>query len=225
MLERIENFYLLCLRVVVIVAATMALAVFVWACSQGLPFLTSQLNLPQGRGTQPALLSDYIAEQQPPPSDQTAGSDGIATSNTTTLAPTKVVEAAKLLAHYATSRHVDVDTSDLTKILMSRREDVPADERAAYDENLRALMQQLDTSRGGPLTTKRINQLLDWQQTKFLEASVGAKEQKALAAAKATASLVIGAGALATFLLIIFLFIFVKIESNLRLVRTIEVAT
>jgi hypothetical protein len=224
MLERIENFYLLCLRIVVIVAATLALVVFIWACSQGLPFLTSQLNVGQQGERPTASLADYIAEQQPTASGQGAGSTEIGGSNTAVVAPTKVAEAAKLLTHYAISRKVSVDTSNLTAVFMSRRDDVPDDDRAAYDENLLDLMRQLDASRGAPLTTDRINQLLNWQKAKFLDAAEGAKTKKGLDAAKASASLMIGISALGSFLLIIFFFIFVKIERNLRLVRTVEVA-
>jgi hypothetical protein len=224
MLERIENFYLLCLRIVVIVAATLALVVFIWACSRGLPFLASQMSLGQRTEHPAASLADYIAEQQPPAPDRNGGSADISGNSATVLTPTKVAEAAKLLARYMTRLQIVADMPALTDVLMSRRQDVPDDERAAYDENLLNLLQQLDVSRGAPLTTDRINQLLNWQKAKFLETAEADKERKAQSAAKAGASLAVGAGALGTFLLIIFFFIFVKIERNLRLVRTVEVA-
>jgi hypothetical protein len=219
MLERIEGFYLACLRVVVLVAATVALAVFVWACSQSLPSIAGELGFHTSGSAAPPSLADYIQEQQPTGTPTTAG----LSAETVAAVPPKTAEAARLLTHYLTTRHSLVDTSHLTEVLVSDRSQVDEDRRPLYDSSLVALMQQLDLSKGAPLDTDHINGLLNWHLAKFTEAAEAEKLRKAEAAAKASASMMVGAAALVSFLLIIFFFIFVKIERNLRLVRTIEV--
>src|SRR5581483_2769981 len=109
MLEKIENFYLLCLRIVALLAATVALVVFIWACSQGLPFISSQLGLSQGADAPPPSLSTYIAEQQPVSSEGTDQARTISATSASPTAPSKVAEAARLLGHYITSRHAGTD--------------------------------------------------------------------------------------------------------------------
>ena len=221
MLEKIEGFYLACLRVVVLIAATIALIVFGWACSQGLPFLAAQMGHPSAGAQSPASLSAYIAEQQPA---QANGSDASPANTTAALAPAKVAEATRLLMAYGVSHQLTFEAPQLTQVLMSKRTEVADDHRPAYDDSLLAVLRDLAASKGAPLDIEHINGLLDWHLAQFNEAVAAQKASKELAAVKAGASALVGGGALLSFLLIIFFFIFVKIERNLRVVRTQEVA-
>lgn len=221
MLEKIENAYLGFLRVMVLIAATVALAVFALACSQGLPGLIGQFGS-GGASSKPTAgsLADYIKDERPSAAS-TQPSD-LATQAGPPV-PQKVRDAAKLLGDYAATRRVPLDSSELVEVLTSKRELITEEQRSAYDDSLLALMQELAVSKGVPLDVDHINGLLNWHVAKFSEAVEAKALQKATDATKAAASLTVGAAALGSFFMIIFFFIFVKIERNLRLVKTREV--
>jgi hypothetical protein len=210
-LEKIETFYLACLRIVVLFAATVALIVFIWACSQGLPGLAVQMGW-QGSATHPTggQLAEFIQTMQP------STASGETATAKEPPAPDKIRQAATLLAHYANNRGRQLDANQLQMIMMARRADIAEDQKGNFDDSLLNLMMELDMSKGGALTTDQINALLDWHSTKFKETADSQAAAKVAGLAKTMTSGIIGGAALVSFLMIIFFFIFVKIERNLR---------
>ena len=88
-----------------------------------------------------------------------------------------------------------------------------------------ALTTDLNQSRGKLLSWNRGAQLLDWHYGKFRSTVETKKLEAEASKAKAMFGLAIGGGATLAFLIILFFFLFVKIERNLRVVRTREVAS
>jgi hypothetical protein len=223
MLDRIESAYLAVMRVVVLVAATLALLACVVGASFAAPVLLRQLGFAAEHRVEPPSLGSFVAEQKIGP-DDAASADGAAGPQAT-IVPGKIAKASGMVADYLHERsHEEIDRVALQQALTEKRAAIDPDYQAAYEDSLLALANELKASTGRPLELQRVLQLLDWHAARF-EAAVAAKKDEGLAqAAKASAGMSLAAGGLVAFLLILFFFLFVKIERNLRLVRTREVA-
>lgn len=224
MLEKIESLYLAVVRVIVLVAATLAMVAFVIGLSVSAPMLLEKSGLSTGGAqVKSGDLAEFIkdrrgesaelSEVQPAPSDDAK------------LATTPgIMKAAKLLDGYIDGRLEMIgDQSALESILMSKRDDIPLEYQARYEKSLTSLFDQLQQSKGTPLKPERLDELIDWHLERFKASAAADKIDRDANVAKALAGAGVAAASLLAFLLIIFFFVFVKIERNLRLVLTKEV--
>lgn len=224
MLTSIENFYLNVLRVVILVAATLAIVGFGVGLIKAEPAAVSYFvpaAAARGAAANPSL-NDFTAEQK------AAGAAVDATDSTSTPTADTDSDAMKSavahLASYNTNRMGGaLDMSGVRTFLEAKHNAVSADDQDAYDHSLDALMGQLDHSTGAtPLDVTQVGQLINWHLDKF-NAAISAR-QAAIAEQRQEGLVGLGAAvtALLTFVLLVFCFLFVKIERNLRLVRTLE---
>jgi len=220
-LEKIESAYLAAMRVVVLLAATVALVVCVVGATLAAPGLLRQLGFDPDAGKLDAVgLAGFIQEQK---IDQNGAGEATAASEVTVI-PGKIASAANLIAGYVKTRsHSDIDLQGLQNALMEQRDAVPQEYQAAFEHSLLGLATELKASTGRALPLERVVQLLDWHHSRFIE-EVEAKSAKAVSnAANASVALLMAGAGLIAFILILFFFLFVRIERNLRIVRTREV--
>ena len=221
MLSRIEEFYLNVLRVVILVAASIALIAFAIGMAKVVPLISTSLSSNSTLDTSRAGLGDFIAAQK---NSGTPAADMPDMANSPDEAlSTDMKSAISHLSSYNNSRMGGtVDMTSAQSAMLSKRSAVSADYQDEYDRSLNETMAQLEQSKGSPLDTDKLNSLLNWHLEKF-NSLVAAREAKK-SEDKMTG--LIGAGlagvALLSFLMLIFCFLFVKIERNLRLVRVAE---
>jgi hypothetical protein len=214
MLSSLESFYLATLRVIVLLAATLALIVVVVGFVRAAPLLVQQFNVAGVQLPAPGL-AEFIGEKRglaAPPAAASADAPKIDSA---------LRDATGLIEDYAKKRlNQSVDPVGVAASLSATQSEFPLTYRKAYAASLKALLQQLNRSQGQPLSLEQVDELLDWHQAKF-QASVEADslERGANSAAALQAALVAG-GALIAFLLIVCCFLFVKIERNLRPAQT-----
>lgn len=219
MLTKIENAYLNILRVVVLVAATLALLGAALGLVRSVPLLVDLVNPKASATSVPgATLGDFVAQKQLAGVSPGSAPAGAATSDDV---PSGIKKAVQSLAHYDKTRLGSVlDSAGATRVFVNFRGEMPSDVQDGYADSTAALMAQLDSSRGTPLSIDMLNELIEWHATKFKEAAVAHEATKAEETTTATQSLLVAAIGFGVFIAIIFCFIVVKIERNLRLVRT-----
>jgi hypothetical protein len=221
-LEKIEAAYLAAMRVIVLVAATLALIVAVIGVVNAAPMIAKQLGLGESHEVAGADLTTFVDEQRAAGTPVETDAEG-APPLTQTI-PGKIAKATNLVAHYLRERsHVEVDVPGLERVITEKRNDLDAGYRDAYDDSLLTLATDLNGSRGKALSGPRVAQMLDWHLQKFKSDIEYRKIREDAVKAKAMLGLAIAGGAILAFLIILFFFLFVKIERNLRIVRTREV--
>ncbi len=225
-LSRLENFYLNVLRVLILVAATLALIVVGLGVARSVPMLSAALGPKQPViEASGATLGDFVAERNA--QGRPVGGDEQGQEEPTPVAaPQNIYNAAVLLQGYAKNRvGVELATDKLTAVLVEKRDSIPTAYQERYGDSLNALANQLSESTGRPLSWDNVGALLDWHAAKFKAQADEIENKKAVDRVEGLQSLLVAGGALAIFLLIVFCFLVVKIERNLRLVRTVAVDT
>jgi hypothetical protein len=222
MLEKIESAYLAVMRVVVLIAATIALIVCIVGGTFAAPMLLRQLGFaagpPQVTGGD---LATFVQEQKATqPEAEGAASDATSPA----VIPGKIAQAVNILADYAQLHsQITLDRPGLEKFITEKKDQLDPEYQDAYEDSFLKLAQDLKVSKGKPLTGPRLGQLVDWHYSHFQSEILAKKEERLAQAGKASAGMTLAAGGLVAFILILFFFLFVKIERNLRLVRTHEV--
>ena len=218
MLARLENAYLYILRVVVLIAATVALLGVVLGLVRGATLLpeliapkTVSADVPGG------TLGDYVAEKHA--AGITVAASGPATAQP---APPAIRAAATSLEHYLSTRDgFAVDDAAYVGQLAGQQATLPDDVQDQYGESLKALASQLDLSKGTPLSADQVTDLVNWHFDKFKSAVEQTATERVAKQAEELGTLAVAGGAFALFLGLVLNFLIVKIERNLRLVRTV----
>ena len=222
MLARLEVAYLGILRVVLLVAATVALLVTFGATVTALPSLAQVVgigNNPQTRGgtLREFIDANRITDVEPSSADATD------TAAKFPL-PEKVSEASKAFARYdARNGGGQIEQSKWDELFRSiLAEKVPFTVQDDYGEDLLRLSHQLERSSGKPLSDQRVLQLIEFHLTTFLGNVETAQTAKATGVAASMSKLLLAGGAFLIFVLVLFSFLFVKIERNLRMRHSTE---
>jgi len=219
MLSKIEVAYLAILRIVLLVAATIALLVTVVATASALPAIGKVLGVSTAEPPKGATLREYIESKHVTEVDASDYSDeSTDLSPQETALPSDVAEASRNFARYdARNGGVQATQQQWDDIFRAVLKDgVPANLHDAYGADVLRLSEQIVKSKGRPLSDARVLELLEFHRAKFLENAAAADSAKAADAAASMAKLVLAGGAFLVFILILFNFIFVKIERNLR---------
>jgi hypothetical protein len=221
MLSKIEEFYLNVLRVVILVAATIALIAFGIGIIKVIPLISASFSTHSTVDTNRAGLGDFIAAQKN--SGTPAADMPEAASSPDEAMSADMKSAVTHLSNYNTNRMGGaVDMASAQAAMLSKRSTVNSDYQDEYDRSLNDLMTQLDQSKGAPLDTDKLNSMLNWHLEKF-NSLVAAKEAKKNEDKIAgLVGLGVAGTALLSFLMLVFCFLFVKIERNLRLVHVAE---
>ena len=218
MLTRIENIYLGTLRVVVLVIATIALAVATFSSLKALPGLARWVGVAPAPVIQGGTLSEYVAEKK----ESVPAKPGVATADPTTDIPADAdTEAsARTLQSYTKAIGGMTIPRWRSELQDMAYRGVPSAHLEAYRRDLHALTDQLGKSTGRKLTLEQVRELLTWNLAQFA-ADAQAQDAKALTeTARAANTLYVAVAAFLLFMLVVFAFLFVKIERSLRLVRT-----
>ncbi len=220
MLSKLENAYLYILRVVVLAAATLALIGVLVGLARSATFIADFVGSKPPTAEVPGgTLGDFVAEKRP----QGVTLDSQPSSATPDVQP-KIKAAVRSLAHYVRTR-LDVvlaDQSVLTSIFTDKSASLPTDEQEQYGASVAALMDQLDNSKGNPLSTEQIASLIEWHADKFKANAEVAVVQKQAAQVQAVQTLGVAGAGFGVFVALVFCFLIVKIERNLRIVHTIR---
>lgn len=212
MLNKLENIYLAALRVLILILATLALAVGAFAFVRSTDFLMDALGLSQPRPPEGSTLQEYITQKRATSVRQERTT---ATSGETANLPASAV--AKAIAKYINAHHkLEVVAAKVEVGLQKLRDEVSVGEQAAYDTSLLKLVQELSTSKGKPLSVEQIEELIAWHHESFDSDAENLRVERAMKASEGKTNLTAGTIALAGFIGLIFFFIMVKIERNLR---------
>jgi hypothetical protein len=218
-LARLETVYLNTLRVVILIAATIALIVAVVSLVGALPSLMRKAGLSGEAAVSGGTLREFIDEQKVV---GTEASETTATEPTDSFVSPDIVAAAKNFNSYL--KNEAPKEKDWQKYLTSKMADVPVETGSDYAVSINGLSEQVKASKGKALSFERVNQLVEWHFERFRADA----ELKELAQAQDSARFWVTMGAadaaFLTFVLIVFIFLFVKIERSLRVVRTERVA-
>ncbi|MGT2513856.1 hypothetical protein ACVOMT_05995 [Sphingomonas panni] len=212
-----ETAYLGILRVFILFAATAALIVAGIAAVSAISPLLKWTGLTESSQPDGGNLADFVKQQKPEPASQ----DGVANERQTDDGPASLPDikaAARIISEYLQGRG-SIRENEWRAILEQNVYGF-AEHMRPYGESVRSLAEQLETSRGKPLSEERVVQLIDWHKANFAADIARRAAQESEGNAKFLATLAIAGSAFVAFILIIFVFIFVRIERNLRLVRT-----
>lgn len=221
MLTKIETFYLAILRVIILVAATLALIGTIIGGIGAVPAVLRMMGVSHEAPTG-GTLGQFIAEQKITETKVTASSDENTAAEGTTALP-DIRAAASTIKAYLRSRGV-VEEAAWRKGLQEIADGF-AGNAGEYAASVRNLAEQLPKSKGKPLSEERVAQLIDWHKARF-EADLSRQAaEEAQSNAQFFVSLGAAGAAFLTFVMIIFIFLFVKIERSLRLVHTMPVRT
>ena len=224
MLAKIEIVYISILRVVVLVAASLALIMSLYGVTRGLPALASMMGLSKPQTAGGGSLEQYIQEKKAtvPPKPVKKGGDRLVRR---TIIPAEATEAAEIYFNYladpkAKTPSVD-EWEDVILNAASNLDFTPADSEDFYKDNL-SLAQQLKISKGKKLSVDQVREVISWNADRFRAQNTMELAKFQQSNAEGLRFLTFAAGAFLAFLLIIFTFLFVRVERNLRLVRTVR---
>lgn len=221
MLSKIETAYLAILRIVVLIVATIALLVAIFAAATSLPALALQFGFVASEQAQGGTLGEYIdARKATIPAKGTA--DAPVASTTGRNVPADVNAAAKILQSY--SKGAGGMTIPLWEQgIIATGQNVPSVEISRYYVQTLALVRQLNEARGKHLDAPGLKDMLTWNATQFRDDAVARDAKKTEDTAKALFKMYVASIAFVVFILVVFTFLFVKVERSLRVVRTIRV--
>lgn len=215
MLAKLEQVYLAVLRVVILVAATIALVVAAFGTIGAIPPLIKWAGLTDVTAPTGGTLGEFIREMK-----ASGTSDDFPNTTTTTTVITiqpDINAAATNLKKYLGDR-TRLTTDQIAEGLQGFADEYPL-HSDAYAKSVRALTEELLVSKGKPLSEARISELLAWHNKRF-EADIQLRAtEQAEGNSKFLMTIGVAAISFLAFVLIIFIFLFVKIERNLRPVR------
>ena len=214
MLARLEQAYLSILRVVILIAATIALIVTVIGVIAGGAHIIGDSG---NEESSVSSLGDFIAEQK---KREAPSENATENADTPTASLSDIIDAAGNLHKYMGSR------SEKTQVQwqagLQQYADAAGEHDKDYAASVKDLTEELLVATGKPLSEMRIEQLLSWHFEHFRENVARKAEEEASKKAQFWVMAGAAGAAFLGFLMIIFIFIFVKIERNLRLVRITE---
>jgi len=216
MLTRLEVAYLATLRVVLLIAATIALLVTVGAAVTALPALVEMVGIAGHSPTRGGTLREFIESNRI--TDVEASKEDATEPVEKYPLPDDVAEASKAFARYdSRNGGVQLEQSKWDDIFRSLlTEKIPFSQQADYGADLLRLSRQLERSKGRPLSDERLFQLLDYHLTSFISNAQAQSSANSAGLASSMSKLVLAGGAFLIFVLVLFSFLFVKIERNLR---------
>ena len=217
MLAKLEGAYLSLLRVVVLIAATLALLAAGYGLASAVPPLLRWSGITEAEKPSGGTLQEFVDEQRGP-RDQ--GSDP-SVQNAEPFALEDIKAAARTIYGYLGKR-ATLPESAWRKALQGNADSIVGS-AVDYAASAKTMADQLASAKGKPLSETRVAQLFDWHKAKF-EADVQARAARQAEGNARFWVTIAGAGAaFLAFVLIIFVFLFVKIERSLRVVQTIRV--
>jgi hypothetical protein len=216
MLAKLERAYLGILRVVILVAATVALVVAGLGAVSAVPPLLRWSGITETTKPTGGTLADFISEQKITDTASTETTEQTAEP----FIHADIRSAAKTIKGYLKGSLI---TEKEWQTGLQRLADQVTGHSVEYAESLKDLTEQLKSSKGKPLSEARVTQLIDWHKARF-EADVAARAAaEAEGNAKFWVTIGLAGAAFLAFVLIIFVFLFVKIERSLRLVHTTRI--
>ena len=216
MLSRVEVAYLALLRVVLLIAATVALLVTIGAGVTALPALSDVVGLTGHERIRGATLKNFIEVNRI--TDTQASTEEATDAASRMPLPENVGEASKNFARYdAKNGGAQIEQSkwdDLFRTILDQK--VPVTEQGDYGDDLLKLSSQLIHSTGKPLSDERVLQLIQFHLDGFLADAQSLEAAKSGRLASSMSKLFLAGSAFLVFVLVLFSFLFVKIERNLR---------
>ena len=211
MLGRMESAYLGLLRVVILVAATLALVAAAILLVTAIPSVLTRVGVLQSQD-QAHTLSEFISEQKP------VEEGGEASPQAPEMIDPTIAKAAANFHSYLGAR-ATTSRKEWEQGLQSAQNEMPAPVMQDYGESVLTLSEELLASKGKPLGEKRVFQLVEWHRQRFAASYEQRMAEKE--AADAAFRFQVGAafGAFMLFVLITFIFLFVRIERNLRVIK------
>jgi hypothetical protein len=217
MLSRLETAYLGLLRIVILIAASLALIVAALGLASAVPPLLRKAGVTGDTTTPHPSLAQFIEEKKV---EGTTASDPLKPGDVIPVDP-NVRDAAANLTKYIKTGSL-LKQKDWETIITKSGSDTPNNAISQYDESLKALTDQLLQSKGKPLPLARVAEMLQWHQQKFNDEINARAVADSMASAKFYSTMMVAGSAFLFFVLIVFVFLFVKIERSLRVVHTIR---
>jgi hypothetical protein len=217
MLSRLETAYLGMLRIVILIAASLALIVVALGLASAVPPLLWKAGLTGDTTTPRPNLAQFIEEKKV---EGTTSIDPLKPGDITPVDP-NVRDAATNLTKYLKSGS-PIKEKDWEAIITKSGSDAPNNAIAQYDDSLKTLTDQLLQSKGKPLPLARVAEMLQWHQQKFNDEMNSRAAADSMASAKFYSTMMVAGSAFLFFVLIVFVFLFVKIERSLRVVHTVR---
>ncbi len=217
MLGKIERFYLDALRVIILIGATAALVVASFAIFSAASYFAGQAGFAQS--AEGGDLAAFIAEQRSMGMDVTAPEANTPTE-IAARGSASIRASAKRIADYMNKHHsANAKADEIARLIVDRTAELPPGYARDYEASLDQLTSQLEQSKGRPLSSAKIGEMLDWHDQQFRQA-VAEKEARNAEGAVGTLTAIATAGsAFLIFTFLVFCFLFVRIERNLRIVR------
>ena len=217
MLSRIEVAYLGILRVVLLIAASAALVVTIVATAAALPAIGRAVGVAGHQEPRGATLREFIDSKRLTEVQPSGSTDSGTASTQAEPLPPDLATASQNFARYAAKNgDAQITQDQWDEAFRGELDSIPDNLRSAYTADLLQLSEQLQRSKGRPLSNQHLAELIDFHHGKFLTSVEEEKTAEAASAAASMFSLLVAGGAFVIFILILFNFIFVKIERNLR---------
>jgi hypothetical protein len=209
MLTKMETIYLGLLRGFILIAATLALLAAALLVVTTIPDILTRTGITK---TEPprSSLSQFMAEQKP----QESTLDETGTTAETIVDP-EIATAAKNIRKYLGTNA----TGNWEQGLQAAANQLPPAVQSKYRRSLVTLTEELLASTGKKLSERKVAELVEWHQRRFVSTVQEQEQEKAAADAAFTWKIGAAFAALMMFVLIAFIFLFVRIERNLRVVR------
>ena len=222
MLARLESAYLSLLRVVILVAATLALVVAVFGIVVSAPYFAGQLGI---RGdTDGGDLAQFVSEQRGADDASNSSYEGSDMTPVYTVSALLQTSASRIVAYAKKHHSKDLVTAEIEKALASSQEQIPLGYQLEYEQSVDRLTQQLAVAKGTPLSMQKLGELLEWHDQRFQQAIAEREASKGEELVTAITAFGTAGGAFIVFVFLVFCFLFVRIERNLRLVRVVNAA-
>ncbi len=217
MLARIESAYLGILRVVILIAATVALGVATLAIIYSAPYFISQVGL--GDSVTAGNLSEFIEEQRglgknlDDPSSDARNESG-------SLISASLQASAKRVANYLNKHNsVGANPEVISESFSKVAENIPLQYHTQFEASLETLTKELEASKGTPLSFAKVDELIQWHNQRFSQSIAESELNRNENFVSTITAFGTAGGAFLVFVFLVFCFLFVRIERNLRIVR------
>lgn len=216
MLTKLENVYLGVLRVVILVAASLALLLTAWGLISSVPQLLRWSGVMETNRPSGGSLRQFIAEHRiTGTSSSTSGSASDGADGA--YVDPNVREAARKVVSYL-GRRGSLEAPVLERGLQQDADRLLKD-ALAYGRSVNDLATELVASKGKPLSELSVMELLQWHRERFVADVAARHAREAEANARFWVQMAFAGAAFVAFVLIVFVFLFVKIERSLRAMR------